>query len=132
MASVVHVTTEIFYPAWTASDWQLLLIFYAICLVVFMICFFADHLLPATMREAIPKFTESDIVQFPMSQIQPVTNETSFLLASLIVATVSIFYPAWTASDWQLLLIFYAICLVVTNETSFLLPLVFKSRNDQW
>ncbi|KAJ6178097.1 hypothetical protein N7519_008558 [Penicillium mononematosum] len=46
IASLIVATVSIFYPAWTASDWQLLLIFYAICLVVFMICFFADHLLP--------------------------------------------------------------------------------------
>ncbi|OQE36859.1 hypothetical protein PENCOP_c011G04663 [Penicillium coprophilum] len=46
IASLIVATVSIFYPAWTASSWQLLLIFYAICLVVFMICFFADHLLP--------------------------------------------------------------------------------------
>ncbi|KGO43031.1 Amino acid/polyamine transporter I [Penicillium expansum] len=46
IASLIVATVSIFYPAWTASSWQLLLIFYATCLVVFMICFFADHLLP--------------------------------------------------------------------------------------
>jgi hypothetical protein len=58
------------------------------------------------MREAIPKFTESDIVQFPMSQIQPVTNETSFLLPLVFI---------------------YAICLVVFMICFFadhLLPLI--------
>lgn len=35
----------------------------------------------------------------------------NFGFASLISATASLFHPDWTASSWQLLLIFYAICL---------------------
>lgn len=46
IASLVLATVAIFYPDWTASSWQLLLVFYAICLVVFAICFFLDHHLP--------------------------------------------------------------------------------------
>lgn len=46
IASLIVATVSIFYPDWTASSWQLLLIFYAICLVTFVICFFGDHLLP--------------------------------------------------------------------------------------
>ncbi|KAJ5781161.1 hypothetical protein N7457_006321 [Penicillium paradoxum] len=45
IASLVVATVSIFYPDWTASSWQLLLIFYAICLLVFVVCFFLDHLL---------------------------------------------------------------------------------------
>lgn len=46
IASLIVATVSIFYPDWTATSWQLLLIFYAICLVTFVICFFGDHLLP--------------------------------------------------------------------------------------
>ncbi|KAJ5611077.1 hypothetical protein N7510_007796 [Penicillium lagena] len=46
IASLIAATVSIFYPHWTATSWQLLLIFYAICLITFIICFFGDHLLP--------------------------------------------------------------------------------------
>ena len=46
IASLVVATASIFYPDWAASSWQLLLIFYSICLLVFVVCFFLDHLLP--------------------------------------------------------------------------------------
>ncbi|CAJ2500215.1 Uu.00g030680.m01.CDS01 [Anthostomella pinea] len=41
-----------------------------------------------------------------------ITLSVNFGFASLIVATVSIYKPDWTASDWELLLIFYAICVL--------------------
>jgi amino acid transporter len=34
------------HPNWVASSWQLLLIFYAFCLGVFVICAFGNRLLP--------------------------------------------------------------------------------------
>ncbi|KAE8449597.1 hypothetical protein EG329_007927 [Mollisiaceae sp. DMI_Dod_QoI] len=40
-----------------------------------------------------------------------ITLSVNFGFASLISATVSMYHPDWAASDWQLLLIFYAICL---------------------
>ncbi|KAL2837632.1 amino acid/polyamine transporter I [Aspergillus pseudoustus] len=40
------VATVSLFSSWEASDWQLLLVFYAICLVTFLICGFANHLLP--------------------------------------------------------------------------------------
>lgn len=46
IASLIMATVSIFYPAWEASSWQLLLVFYAICLITFSICAFADRLLP--------------------------------------------------------------------------------------
>jgi amino acid transporter len=32
-------------------------------------------------------------------------------MASLLAGTVAMYHPDWTASPWQLLLIFYAVCL---------------------
>lgn len=40
-----------------------------------------------------------------------ITLSVNFGLASLIAGTVAMYHPLWTASEWQLLLIFYAICL---------------------
>lgn len=40
-----------------------------------------------------------------------VTLSVNFALAELLVATVSIF-SSWEANDWQLLLVFYAICVL--------------------
>ena len=40
-----------------------------------------------------------------------ITLSVNFGFASLLSATVSIYHPNWSASDWQLLLIFYAVCL---------------------
>jgi hypothetical protein len=34
------------FSSWEASDWQPLLVFNAICLIVFLICGFGGHLLP--------------------------------------------------------------------------------------
>jgi amino acid transporter len=42
-----------------------------------------------------------------------ITLSVNFGFASLIAATVSIYNPGWTASSWELLLIFYALCVVV-------------------
>ncbi|KAF9634214.1 putative amino acid protein [Lasiodiplodia theobromae] len=41
-----------------------------------------------------------------------ITLSVNFGFASLIAATVAMYHDDWVASDWQLLLIFYAICLV--------------------
>lgn len=40
-----------------------------------------------------------------------ITLSVNFGFASLLSATVSMYHPRWSASDWQLLLIFYAVCL---------------------
>lgn len=45
-ASLIAATVAIYYPGWEATDWQLLLIFYALCLLVFAICSFGDRILP--------------------------------------------------------------------------------------
>ncbi|KAK5199841.1 hypothetical protein LTR92_000382 [Exophiala xenobiotica] len=41
-----------------------------------------------------------------------ITLSVNFGFASLIAGTVAMYHPDWAAKDWQLLLIFYAICLV--------------------
>jgi amino acid transporter len=41
-----------------------------------------------------------------------ITLSVNFGLASLIAGTVAMYDPDWTATDWELLLIFYAICVV--------------------
>jgi amino acid transporter len=45
-ASLIAATVSIYQPGWTASSWQLLVIFFAICVLSFLICAFGDHLLP--------------------------------------------------------------------------------------
>ncbi|KAK8920364.1 putative amino-acid permease C15C4.04c [Metarhizium anisopliae] len=45
-ASLIAGTATIYHPDWLASDWQLLLIFYAVCLGTFLICAFGNRLLP--------------------------------------------------------------------------------------
>jgi amino acid transporter len=45
-ASLIAATVSIYNPAWEASDWELLLIFYALCILVFLICSLGDKLLP--------------------------------------------------------------------------------------
>jgi amino acid transporter len=45
-ASLVAATVSIYKPDWMASSWELLLIFYAICMLVFLICALGDKLLP--------------------------------------------------------------------------------------
>lgn len=51
----------------------------------------------------------------------------NFGFASLIAATVALYHPDWTPEPWQLLLIFYAICLlafVIVAYGNKLLPMV--------
>lgn len=51
----------------------------------------------------------------------------NFGFASLIAATVALYHPDWTPESWQLLLIFYAICLltfVIVAYGNKLLPMV--------
>ncbi|OQD67265.1 hypothetical protein PENDEC_c040G05292 [Penicillium decumbens] len=45
-ASLVSATISMYHPNWSASSWQLLLIFYAVCLGSFIICTFANRYLP--------------------------------------------------------------------------------------
>lgn len=46
LASLLAATAAMYHPNWTASDWQLLLIFYAVCLASFLICALANRYLP--------------------------------------------------------------------------------------
>lgn len=46
LASLLAATAAMYHPDWTASDWQLLLIFYAVCLASFLICALANRFLP--------------------------------------------------------------------------------------
>jgi len=41
-----------------------------------------------------------------------ITLSVNFGFASLISATVAMYHPGWAANSWQLLLIFYAVCLL--------------------
>ncbi|RAL61599.1 hypothetical protein DID88_009637 [Monilinia fructigena] len=45
-ASLISATIAIYHPNFEASDWQLTLIFYAICLLTFVICTFGNRFLP--------------------------------------------------------------------------------------
>jgi len=45
-ASLIAATVSIYNPEWVASDWELLLIFYALCVLVFLVCSLGDKLLP--------------------------------------------------------------------------------------
>ncbi|KAJ4990936.1 amino acid permease [Stagonosporopsis vannaccii] len=45
-ASLIAATVSIYRPDWMASPWELLLIFYAVCLFVYLICSLGDKLLP--------------------------------------------------------------------------------------
>ncbi|RAO65328.1 uncharacterized protein BHQ10_001340 [Talaromyces amestolkiae] len=45
-ASLLSGTISMYHPDWSANDWQLLLIFYAICLASFVICTFGNSFLP--------------------------------------------------------------------------------------
>lgn len=45
-ASLIAATVSIYNPEWVASSWELLLIFYAVCVLVFLICSFGDTMLP--------------------------------------------------------------------------------------
>ncbi|KIW98073.1 uncharacterized protein Z519_01657 [Cladophialophora bantiana CBS 173.52] len=56
-----------------------------------------------------------------------ITLSVNFGFASLIVASVAMYHPDWVAKDWQLLLIFYAICLMTLVICTFgnrFLPMV--------
>lgn len=45
-ASLVSATISMYHEDWSANSWQLLLIFYAVCLASFLICTFANRYLP--------------------------------------------------------------------------------------
>ena len=45
-ASLIAATVSIYDPDWTASEWQLLLLFYAICIFVFLVVAIGDRVLP--------------------------------------------------------------------------------------
>ncbi|KAH6665622.1 amino acid/polyamine transporter I [Halenospora varia] len=45
-ASLISATVAIYHPDFAANSWQLLLIFYAICLLTFVICAFGNRFLP--------------------------------------------------------------------------------------
>ncbi|KAK0383201.1 hypothetical protein NLU13_9114 [Sarocladium strictum] len=45
-ASLIAATVTMYNPDWTATEWELLLIFYAICLMTLLICFLGDRILP--------------------------------------------------------------------------------------
>lgn len=45
-ASLIAATVAIYEPSWNASAWELLLVFFALCLVTFAICAAGDSLLP--------------------------------------------------------------------------------------
>ena len=46
LASLIAATAAMYHPLFVASPWQLLLIFYAICLLTFVICTFGNRFLP--------------------------------------------------------------------------------------
>jgi amino acid transporter len=45
-ASLISATVSMYHPDLIMNDWQLLLIFYGICLITFVICAFGNKLLP--------------------------------------------------------------------------------------
>ncbi|KAG9782538.1 Choline transport protein [Exophiala dermatitidis] len=45
-ASLLAGTIAMYHPDWVAQDWQLLLIFYAICIITLFICTFGNRYLP--------------------------------------------------------------------------------------
>jgi amino acid transporter len=45
-ASLVSGTVAMYHPDFVANDWQLLLIFYAVCLITFVICTYGNRFLP--------------------------------------------------------------------------------------
>ncbi|KAJ9604497.1 hypothetical protein H2200_011333 [Cladophialophora chaetospira] len=56
-----------------------------------------------------------------------ITLSVNFGFASLIVGTIAMYHPDWVAKDWQLLLIFYAICMITLVICTFgnrFLPMV--------
>lgn len=56
-----------------------------------------------------------------------ITLSVNFGFASLISGTVAMYHPDWAANDWQLLLIFWAICFITLSICAFgnrFLPMV--------
>ena len=47
-ASLISATVAMYHPDFAANSWQLLLIFYAICLITLVICTFGNRFLPMT------------------------------------------------------------------------------------
>lgn len=45
-ASMLSAVVSMYHPTWSANSWQLLLIFYAICLGSLVVCTFANRFLP--------------------------------------------------------------------------------------
>ena len=45
-ASLIAGTATIYHPDWAATDWQLLLLFYAICIGTFLVVAFGNRILP--------------------------------------------------------------------------------------
>ncbi|KAK2739757.1 hypothetical protein FQN57_006454 [Myotisia sp. PD_48] len=45
-ASLISATVSLYHPGWQATGWQLLLIFYLICVISFVICAFGNRFLP--------------------------------------------------------------------------------------
>lgn len=45
-AALLAGTATMYHSGWVASDWQLLLIFYAVCICTFLICAFGNRVLP--------------------------------------------------------------------------------------
>ena len=45
-ASLIAGSIALYHPDFAFSDWQLLLVFYAICLIAFVICTFGNKILP--------------------------------------------------------------------------------------
>ena len=46
------------------------------------------------------------------SHLLTVPSSVNFGFASLISGTISMYHPDFLLNDWQLLLIFYAVCIV--------------------
>lgn len=45
-ASLIAASVALYHPDWTPTSWQLLLIFYAICILTLLICAFGNKILP--------------------------------------------------------------------------------------
>lgn len=45
-AGILNATVSMYHPGWSANNWQLLLIFYFLCILVFIICAFGNRYLP--------------------------------------------------------------------------------------
>lgn len=45
-ASLIDAVVALYHPDWAATSWQLLLIFYALCILTFFICAYGNRLLP--------------------------------------------------------------------------------------